>query len=96
LIATQPVQRHDQWILLIFADLRRHKHRVRQLLVRVCERVHTLLNPRIDGAASTASTRRSRSARHRLLSGLLRMLNLCRRNQESRGQRNRSGLLDKK
>ena len=60
--AAQAVQRNDQWILLVFADLRRHEHCVRKLFVGVCERVRALLNARIDRSASPASTHGCRSA----------------------------------
>jgi hypothetical protein len=54
-----------------------NKHGIGKFFASVCENVSPLLNPRIDRSTSTA------------LTGLLRKLNFCRSNQDSRGQRNK-------
>src|SRR5262249_39727162 len=88
LIATQSVKRNDEWILLILTYLRGNEDGIGKFFVRICETVSALLNARIDSrAASTALTGCRSSSRPRLLTGLLRELNLYRSNQESRGQR---------
>jgi hypothetical protein len=78
LIAAESVKRNDEWILLIPAYLRRNEHGIGQFFVRVCETVGALLNARIDRSASTALAGCRRRARSRLLTELLREVNLCR------------------
>jgi hypothetical protein len=64
------------------------------LFARIGEQVRALLNTGIDRSPSTA-TRRSRSSRCGLLSGLLGEWDLYRSDQEARGQRgDQAGSID--